>query len=543
MRKFTLNLLILFLAASYSFAGGIVTNTNQSSAWVRLLVRDATTEIDAVYFNPAGLTKLNDGFHFSISNQYITQGKEVLNNYTFLNDGLYKGEVKAPIFPDVYAAYKTGNVVFSLGFNPIGGGGGATFDRGLPSFEMGISDLVPGLKSAGVKAYSLNTFFEGTSVYFGLQAGVSYALSDKFSVFVGGRYVSATNTYNGYLKDVKVTLDDNSSISADTFLINVVVPQCIAGAALANAVGDIMNPLIAGAGGFTFAEAEGMGIITAVQRAQMEGGLTALGMDPTGMTLADAQASYYGAAASLTASADEAPNKAKLLGDQEADVKQTATGYAIILGFNYAPSDKLNIGFKYESATKLELKNETAKDFTVGYTPNGDPITMFPEGEINRADMPAMVSLGVDYQVLSKLSVTSGFHYFFDKSANYGRSLAGVAVKNEDVIDKNYWELGLGLEYALTDQLFVSAGYLTSNTGVSEDYQTDLSYSLSSNTVGGGFKYALSEKMALNLGVGYTFYKEGSRVFNHLLDVVNIPVKESYTKNNLIIGVGFDFSF
>ena len=86
MRKFTLNLLILFLAASYSFAGGIVTNTNQSSAWVRLLVRDATTEIDAVYFNPAGLTKLNDGFHFSISNQYITQEKDVLNSYSFLNE-------------------------------------------------------------------------------------------------------------------------------------------------------------------------------------------------------------------------------------------------------------------------------------------------------------------------------------------------------------------------------------------------------------------------------------------------------------------------
>ena len=78
MRKFTLNLLILFLAASYSYAGGIVTNTNQSSAWVRLLVRDATTEIDAVYFNPAGLTKLNDGFHFSLSNQYVTQAKDCL---------------------------------------------------------------------------------------------------------------------------------------------------------------------------------------------------------------------------------------------------------------------------------------------------------------------------------------------------------------------------------------------------------------------------------------------------------------------------------
>jgi len=213
MRKFTLIFLILFLAASYSFAGGIVTNTNQSSAWVRLLVRDATTDIDAVYFNPAGLTKLNEGFHFSVSNQYITQGKEISNNYQYLNDGLYKGDVKAPVFPNVYAAYKTGGLVFSLGFNPIGGGGGATFDRGLPSFEMPISDLVPSLQAAGqpVTAYSMNSFFEGTSVYFGLQGGVSIALSDEFSFFIGGRYVDAKNTYNGYLKDVSITLGGTST--------------------------------------------------------------------------------------------------------------------------------------------------------------------------------------------------------------------------------------------------------------------------------------------------------------------------------------------
>ena len=560
MRKFTLNLLILFLAASYSFAGGIVTNTNQSSAWVRLLVRDATTEIDAVYFNPAGLTKLNDGFHFSISNQYITQGKEVLNNYSFLNDGLYEGVVKAPIFPDVYAAYKTGNVVFSLGFNPIGGGGGATFDRGLPSFEIPISDLVPGLQAAGqpVSAYSMNSFFEGTSIYFGLQAGVSIALSDEFSFFVGGRYISAINTYNGYLKDVAITLGGTVT-PANTFF-NGVADQYTDGASiytnyagLANAGGTVMQPLIdGGAEGLTFAMAEGMGIITAATRAQMEGGLTAFGVDPSGMTIGVAQATYFGIASSMTASATamtaaaaESSAKAALLSDQEADVKQKGWGLTTIIGFNYSPSDDLNIGFKYESATRIELKNETAKDFTVGYTSTGLPVTMFPEGEINRADMPAMVSLGIDYQISSKLSVTTGAHYYFDKSVNYGRSLGGVAVKNEDVIDNNYFEVGIGLEYALTDKFFVSGGYLNANSGVSDDYHTDLSYSLSSNTFGGGLKYALSEKMAFNLGVGYAIYDdEGSREFNHHLDgAMDQVLTESYTKDALFIGVGFDFSF
>ena len=559
MRKFILNLLILFLAASYSFAGGIVTNTNQSSAWVRLLVRDATTDIDAVYFNPAGRTKLNDGFHISISNQYITQGREILNNYSFLNDGLYEGEVKAPIFPDVYAAYKTGSVVFSFGFNPVGGGGGATFDRGLPSFEMGISDLVPGLQAAGqpVTAYSMNSFFEGTSVYFGLQAGVSIALSDEFSFFVGGRYISATNTYNGYLKDVSITLGGTPT-PANVFFTGVAAQytdgasQYTAAAALATAGGTGMQPLIdGGAGTLTFAQAEGMGIIDAATRAQLEGGLIAFGMDPSGMTLGVAQATYFGvassmttSAAAMTASAAESSAKAALLSDQEADVKQKGWGLTTIIGFNFSPSDDLNIGFKYESGTRIELKNETAQDFTVGYTSNGVPITMFPEGEISRADMPAMVSLGFDYQIFSKLSVTSGVHYYFDKSVNYGRSVDGIAVKNEDVIDNGSWELGIGLEYALSDQFFVSAGYLRTNSGVSEKYQTDLSYTLGSNSVAGGLKYALSEKMALNLGVAYTKYIDDSRVFNHALSgAMDQVVTESYKKHNLSIAVGFDFSF
>ncbi len=118
-------------------------------------------------------------------------------------------------------------------------------------------------------------------------------------------------------------------------------------------------------------------------------------------------------------------------------------------------------------------------------------------------------------------------------------------MKNEDVIDNNSWEVGIGFEYALTDQLFVSAGYLRAYSGVSEKYQTDLSYSLGSNTFGGGLKYALSEKMAFNLGVGYTIYDdEGSRVFNHsLAGAMDQVVTESYTKTNLFIGVGFDFSF
>ena len=147
MRKL-LTFVATILITGSIFAGGLVTNSNQSAMFTRLQNRNASTGIDAVYYNPAGLTKLGDGFYASINNQTIGQTKTVGNNYPYLNGTPvdYVGKVSAPIYPGVYVAYKTGKVAFSAGFNPIGGGGGAKYDKGLPSFEMSISDLVPILK-------------------------------------------------------------------------------------------------------------------------------------------------------------------------------------------------------------------------------------------------------------------------------------------------------------------------------------------------------------------------------------------------------------
>ena len=46
---------LLVLATSSLFAGGLLTNTNQSVHFLRNPARDASTEIDAVYTNPAGV--------------------------------------------------------------------------------------------------------------------------------------------------------------------------------------------------------------------------------------------------------------------------------------------------------------------------------------------------------------------------------------------------------------------------------------------------------------------------------------------------------
>jgi long-subunit fatty acid transport protein len=517
------------------FAGGLVTNTNQSASWVRLPARDASTNIDAVYYNPAGLMKLENGFHFSVSNQTISQNKKVENFYTGpggaygLNESLYKGKVSAPIFPGVYAAYKMDRLAFSIGFNPIGGGGGAKFNKGLPSFELAASDLVPALASQGASGYSLSTYFEGTSIYFGFQGGVSYKINDFVSVAAGVRYVTAKNTYKGYLKDIEIILPIGS-VRADVIMNGI-------SAQATTAAGSTTALVSAGAGTLTLAQAEAATIISTAQRLALEGALTAFG-SPTTITIAQADGVFKGAATKYAATAS-------LLGDQEADVEQTGSGYTPFLSVNISPIENLNIGVKYEFATKLELENKTTKDFKTGYTAEGVPITMFPNGEKVRNDMPAMLSVGVDYGATSNLNVSAGVHYYFDKSANYGHKINGVYVANDKIIDKNFYELAAGLQYKLNDFLLVSGGYLYAKTGVNQDYQSDLTYSLTSHTGGIGGALNIMENLQINLGFAYTYYLKGEKTVNHIFTPTgaNFPSRETYFKDTMIIAAGIDFSF
>ncbi|HEX2936108.1 MAG TPA: transporter, partial [Bacteroidales bacterium] len=128
--------LCLFVPSLSLFAGGIVTNTNNSATWTRNPSTAATLGVDAVYYNPAATANLGQGLFLSLSNQSIFQRREVDNSYSGLNQSLFKGSVDAPFFPTLYAAYNVNKFSFSFGFNPVGGGGSAEFKNGLPSFEI-----------------------------------------------------------------------------------------------------------------------------------------------------------------------------------------------------------------------------------------------------------------------------------------------------------------------------------------------------------------------------------------------------------------------
>ena len=141
-------------------------------------------------------------------------------------------------------------------------------------------------------------------------------------------------------------------------------------------------------------------------------------------------------------------------GDVEVDAEEKGHGITPILGVNIALNENLNIGLKYEFKTKIDLK-QTIFD-------GKDGGGMFVQDSTVHSDMPAMLSAGIRYRFIPKMSVSAGLHYYFDKNANYGKTsdATGELVSNDKVIDNNYYELALGLEYNITDKFLVSAGYL-----------------------------------------------------------------------------------
>ncbi len=485
------------------FAGGLVTNTNHSASYTRMQCRDATLGIDAVYFNPAGLTKLNDGLHLSISNQTISQTQTIISDYALLNGTpkTYQGDVSAPVFPSAYIAYKTGKMAFSFGFNPIGGGGGAEYKTGLPSFETQISEVGPGMiqsltpLDAGVQAaigadpnfnnvtgYAADIYFKGSSIYFGYQVNGSYAINDMISVGLGVRYVTAKNTYTGYIRNATITAAPNAAVPGLAGLVGTFKPgDYIRGIAA--------TPYAIGAGAA-----------------------------PT----LNGTAAYLDAATAV-----------------EADVEETGSGITPVISVNIAPSEKLNVAIKYELQTKLEL-TAAVKD---GKNAGG----MWTDGKIKTADMPAQLVIGVAYKPMEKLLVSTGVHYYFDTNVDYdGTSDSvytskGVKVESNNMIEKNFIEYALGLQYGITEKLNLSAGWLTTMTGVNDEYQDDLSYSLNTNTFGGGVEYKINEMIAVNLAGSFTSYKDGSVDRNSLR--TTLPYTLSLDKKVMIFSLGLDFSF
>jgi long-chain fatty acid transport protein len=544
MRKLLTFVVSLFITGSL-LAGGLVTNNNQSAMFTRLQNRNASTGIDAVYFNPAGLTKLGNGFFVSVNNQTITQTQKVKSNYPYLTGTpkQYVGDVSAPIFPGIYVVYNTGKLSLSAGFNPIGGGGGAKYKTGLPSFEMSVADIVPGLASESIPTtqYSADIYFKGSSMYLGYQANIGYKINDMISVAVGARLVSTTNKYSGYLRNISInpnypafgpSFNGGMVLASDFFTAGATTLSALSAGATAFVTG--LQPIVtAGAGGTPLSSGTAVGLSTA-QVGQIQQLLGAAGLTPAqigAVTIAQAQGALSLAAPAFASKAAVMTTNAA--GTQNIDVNATESGTGItpILSANFSPTENLDIAVKYEFKTKINLKTKVT---------NNEGGGIFVDGKELVGDMPAMLSFGIDYKPIKKLLLSASFNTYFDKNVDYD----GDPNININEIDKNFLEYGLGVEYGLTEKLRLSAGWSHTSTGVNLNYQSDQSFSTNTNSIGAGFGYRITQMIDLNLAYQRAFYNEGSKTYDHLLGgIVPVSLTETYNKSTWMVALGLDFYF
>lgn len=479
-KKFTFLLTFAFISFLHSYAGGILTNTNQSARFARLFALEASTNTDAAYYNPAGTIKLSDGFHFSFSNQSAFQERKIKATFPPFATGVgndknptkdFIGKASAPIIPSFQAVYRVGNWALSGAIGITGGGGKATFNDGLPMFEAPISLLpsvissknlaFPNLGSIKPTTYSMDSHMKGTNYIFGAQLGGAYKINDMFSVYGGFRLNIVHNKYEGYIRDVSMNL---FTASGNNSMINV---------------SDAINSVITQMG-------------TALPPAKLE---------------------------ELTVLAASTANK-------ELESKQSGWGVAPILGLHFS-WEKLNIGVKYEFKTALDVENNTKRDDT----------GLFKNGVNTAHDIPALFSIGASYQLFESLTINLGYHHFFDKNAS-------MANDKQKALKSGTNEYLFGAEYKINKLFLVSAGGQVTRYGMADGYQSDLSFSVNSYSLGFGGAVNVSEKVQINVGYFFTDYSNFN--MNTPVSLAGNKVAEyptQYTRTNKVFTAGVDFRF
>ena len=502
------------------YAGDLVTNTNQNVAFLRNPARDASTEIDAAYTNPAGLAFLEkDGFFLSLNNQSAFQTRTITSNFApyagFGGSAVkeFKGKATALVIPHLQAAYKTGKWAFSANIGIVGGGGTLDFSKGLPSFESQVAMLPASLSANGIPAtqYALDSRLKGTQIIYGVQLGATYRISDHFSAYLGARASMMESSYNGYIHNIQANVGGGSLVNLNQYFT--------AASQQAQGVASSLQPIIdQGAGSLTLNQLVEMGLLQQAQLDQMSGGL---GVDAGGLLVTQVQSAF-------TQKAATASGVAVQTADKDLDCKQNGFGIAPVISLDYNWNG-LNIGVKYEFKAVMDLKNKTVVNTT--------GLADYNDGEKVPNDIPAMLSVGVKYDIVPGGTISAGYHHFFDSDAR-------MAGDKQKYINGGVNEYLMGVEYRINRFFLVSYGMQFTRQGLTDEYLRDISFDINSASFGFGGAIDITKNIRINLAYLFTNYRDRTKSTDYAnTGAFRAGMADVYSRTNKAFGIGLDFKF
>ncbi len=526
--------LLLAATTNTAYAGGILTNTNQSIDFLRNPARDAAIGLDGVYSNPAGVAFMPEGFHLGINWQYAHQTRTVTTTnemfkYGRKNNGnatkTFEGVADAPCIPSIQAAWNKGDWSLQFNFSVPGGGGSCEFENGLGSFESVVGNIAskfmkldqtaktlnglttsltpiyssPIAAAAGVTkpaaitthdvaGYDMNSYMQGRQYYFGFQLGAAYKIQKNLSVYGGLRLLYGTATYKARISNIMVKTG-SSYEDFESFLPKVPtqLQQNAATAqthlALINKYEELGQPMTAE--------------LTAA-KAALQQGLT-----------------------EMAASKEEMSKLAKYSEGVNLLCNQSSVGIAPVIGIDYKLNDKFNFAAKYEFKTQIRMKNES----TVFEASEIEAVNKYKDEEKVNEDAPALLTLGAQYSPINIVRINVGGHYYFDKDAKwYGNA--------QQKLSHNSWEALVGAEWDINDRLTISAGGQLTRYGLTDEYMNDISFVTNSYSYGFGANYKVKNNITLKVAYFQTDYDS--------YEVANASGSNSYTRTNRVLGLGCD---
>ena len=480
------------MASMSAWAGGIITNTNQSVLFLKNPARDAAIGLDGVYSNPAGVAFMPEGFHVAFNWQYAHQTRTITStNPAFAlgkkNNGKstkeFEGVADAPIIPSLQGAYNKGNWSLQFNLSVPGGGGACEFADGLGSFESVVGNIAAMLQPLGAQGYDMESYMKGRQYYFGVQLGAAYKIYPNLSVYGGLRLLYGDATYKAKINNIMVKTEGGYVGFADYLQYS------------ATTINNNLDLVNAGIAKYQAAGMEAPAELIA-QQVQLEKTKESL-----------SQLQKYADGVNLLCNQD-------------------GVGIAPVIGVHYKVSN-FNFAAKYEFKTQIRMKNES----TVNEASEIAAVNKFRDGEKVNEDSPALLTIGAQWKPIDVVSLNLGWHHYFDKDANWYNN-------TQDLLRHNTNEFLAGVEWDITPKLNVSCGGQLTRYGMDDAYMNDMSFVVNSYSIGLGFSYKVKENITLSAAYFQTNYGTYKRD--------NYPaegISDHFTRTNRVLGVGCQLDF
>ncbi len=170
-----------------------------------------------------------------------------------------------------------------------------------------------------------------------------------------------------------------------------------------------------------------------------------------------------------------------------------AFGVSPVFGIHVKPIETLDISAQLQLKTKLEYEVSNVENpalaASIGIT----------DGKKFRTDLPTALNIGVGYQVMEPLYVSSSFNYYFNKSADLNSILG-----ENDYSDS--FEIAAGADYKFNEKWLASLGFAYGNQGTKDNSNNIFNPVLDSFQIGFGGEFKPIEQLAITLGGTYVKY-------------------------------------